>query len=171
MYYKKSFIRFAIVLSVFAVIILGSSPLKPAECAEQLYDVTPCVAGTLTALVQSAEITIFAFDLKGIMRSNIESKIFDNCTVHSQGVHVIEGKNTTVYSLMKYLDPDGDYVIFRYTQNPGEKAATTTLLAGTGKWKGITGGGKATLITRGKPVAAGTIQFCNNHKGTFTVPK
>jgi len=92
-------------------------------------------------------------------------------TVHVKGVGVFEGKKQTVYAYMKYLDPDGDYVIFRYTQNPGEKAATTTLLAGTGKWKGITGGGKAVRITRGKPVAPGTIQFCNNHKGTFTVPK
>ena len=83
----------------------------------------------------------------------------------------IEGKNRTVYCHLKYLDPDGDFVIFRYTLNPGEKAATTTLLAGTGKWKGITGGGKAILITGGKPVAPDTYQFCNNHKGKFTLPK
>jgi hypothetical protein len=171
MYYKKSFIRLSIVFSICAVIILGSSPLNPAECAEQVYDVTPCVSGTVTALVQSEEITIQALDLKGIMRSNIESKIFDNCTVHVQGLMVREGKNATAYAFLKYLDPDGDYVIFRFTQNPGEKAATTTILAGTGKWKGITGGGKATTITGGKPVAPGTIQFCNNHKGTFTAPK
>lgn len=122
-------------------------------------------------IVRSQQISIFNWDAKGIMRSNNESKVFDNCTVHTQGVVVIEGKNMTVYGYLKYLDPDGDFVIFRYTKNPGEQAATTTLLAGTGKWKGITGGGKAKLITRGKPVAAGTNQFCNNHKGRFTVPK
>jgi hypothetical protein len=171
MYYRKSIIRFAIAVSVCAVIILGLSPLNSANCAEQVYDVTACVSGTRTVLAQSAEITTYTFDLKGIMRSNIENKILDNFTVHSQGVVVIEGKNTTVYCLMKYLAPDGDYVIFRYTQNPGETSATTTILLGTGKWKGITGGGKAIRITRGKPVAAGTVQLCNNHKGTFTVPK
>jgi hypothetical protein len=84
---------------------------------------------------------------------------------------VWEGKKHTVYTYLKYLDPDGDYVIFHYTKNPGEKAATTTILAGTGKYKGITGGGKAVRITRGKPIAPGTVQFCNNHKGKFTVPK
>jgi hypothetical protein len=171
MYYKKSFIRLSIVFSICAVIILGSSPLNPAECAEQVYDITPCVAATATTLVQSPEISIFSFDAKGIIRSNIENKIFDNCTVHVQGVIVIEGNNNTSYCHMKYLDTGGDYVIFRYTKNPDEKAATTTILAGTGKWKGITGGGKVTTITQGKPVAAGTFQFCNNHKGKFTLPK
>jgi hypothetical protein len=125
----------------------------------------------MTALVQSPEITIFTMDAKGIIRNNIESKIFNNCTVHVQGIQVIEGTNKTVNAYMKYLDPDGDYVIFRFTQNPGEATATTTILAGTGKWKGITGGGKATTITQGRPVAAGTFQFCNNHKGKFTLPK
>jgi len=172
MYYKKGVIGFAIVLSICGVIILGSSPLNPAECAEQVYDVDACVSMELSApIVRSQEISIFSFDGKGIMRSNNESKVFDNCTIHTQGVAVIEGKNMTVYAYMKYLDPGGDFVIFRYTQNPGEKAATTTIMAGTGKYKGITGGGKAKRITRGKPVAAGTNQFCNNHKGTFTVPK
>ena len=171
MYYKKSLIRLAIVFTVSAVIILGSSALNPAKCAEQVYDITPCVAATQTVLVQSPEITIFTMDAKGIIRSNIESKIFDNCTVHVQGTQVIEGTNRTVNAYMKYLDPDGDYVIFRFTLNPGETAATTTILAGTGKWKGITGGGKATTITQGRPVAVGTFQFCNDHKGKFTLPK
>lgn len=171
MHYKKSLIRFAIVFTTCAVIILGSSPLNPAKCAEQVYDITPCVAATMTVLVQSPEISIFSLDAKGIIRSNIESKIFDNCTVHVQGTQVIEGTNRTVNAYLKYLDPDGDYVIFRFTQNPGETTATTTILAGTGKWKGITGGGKATTITQGRPVASGTLQFCNNHKGKFTLPK
>jgi hypothetical protein len=171
MYCKKSVIGFVAVFSICAVIILGSSPLNPAKCAEQDYDVNACVSCDMKVLFQSAEITFVSSDCKGIMLSKIESKIFDNCTVHSQGVMAIEGKNMTVYTRMRYLDPNGDFVIFRYTQNPGEKSATTTLLMGTGKWKGITGGGKATLITQGKPAAEGTVQFCNNHKGTFTVPK
>jgi len=170
MFYKKGVIGFAIVLSICALI--GSSPLIRAESAEQTYDVDVCVSMEFSSpLVSSQEMTIFNFEAKGIMRSNTESNVFDNCTQDTKGVAMIEGKNMTVYAYMKYLDPEGDYVIFRYTQNPGEKAATATILAGTGKYKGITGGGKAVRITRGKPVAPGTNQFCNNHKGTFTVPK
>ena len=167
---KKSIgVLFALLL--IAGLVLGSSPLNPAECADQVYDVNPCVACVSKPLVQSPEINIFANDCKGIMISKIESKIFDNVTVHAQGVVVMEGNKTTVYSHMKYLDRDGDFVIFRYTQNPGETSATTTILSGTGKWKGITGGGKATLITQGKPIVPSTSQFCNNHKGTFTLSK
>jgi hypothetical protein len=169
MSYKKGIIGFAIALSICALI--GSSPLILAESAEQTYDVDVCVSMDFSTLVQSQEITILSFDAKGIMRSNSENKVFDNCTAHIKGVAVFEGKKQFVHCYLKYLDPEGDYVIFRYTQNPGEKAATTTILAGTGKYKGITGGGKAVRIAGGKPVAEGTTQFCNNHKGTFTVPK
>lgn len=167
---KKSIV-FLFALLLIAGLVLGSSPLNPAECAEQVYDVNPCVACDQKPLVQSPEINMFAIDCKGIMISKIESKIFDNVTVHSQGVMVMEGNKRTTYAHMKYLDRDGDFVIFRFRQNPGETSATTTILSGTGKWKGITGGGKATLITQGKPIVPGTVQFCNNHKGTFTVPK
>jgi hypothetical protein len=152
-------------------LIIGVSSVSLAQSPEQTYDVDACVSMDISGLVRSQEITIFTFDAKGIMRSNTESKMFDNCTVHSMGVGVFEGEKHTVYSYMKYLDPEGDYVIFLYTINPGEKAATTKLLAGTGKYKGITGGGKAVRIAGGKPVVEGTTQFCNNHKGTFTIPK
>ena len=166
---KKGVIGFAIILCI--CVVIGSSAPTLAQSAQETYDVDACVSMDLSPLVRSQEITILGFDAKGIMRSTTESKVFDNCTVHSQGVGMWEGEKFSVYSYMKYLDPDGDYVIFRYTQNPGEKAATTTILAGTGKYKGITGGGKAVRIAGGKPVVQGTSQFCNNHKGTFTVPK
>jgi len=166
---KRGIIGFAIVLGIFAVI--GSGPLNLAAYAEQVYDVDACVSMELSTLVRSQEITILAWDAKGIMRSNNENKVFDNCTIDTKGVMLWEGKNRTAYGFLKYLAPDGDYVIFRFEKNPGEKAVTTTLLAGTGKWKGITGGGKAITITAGKPVVQGTTQFCNNHKGTFTLPK
>jgi hypothetical protein len=166
---KRGVIGFGIILCI--CVVIGSSAPTLAQSAEQTYDVDACVSMDLSPLVRSQEITILGFDAKGIMRSNTESKVFDNCTVNSKGVGMWEGEKFSVYSYMKYLDPDGDYVIFRYTQNPGEKAATTTILAGTGKYKGITGGGKAVRIALGKPVVQGTTQFCNNHKGTFAVPK
>lgn len=161
--------RCVISLLVVATFVFFSQ--SAAESAEEVYDVDACVSMDLSPLVRSQEITILNFDGKGIMRSNNESKVFDNSTVHTQGVTTIEGKKRTVYCHLKYLDPDGDFVIFRYTLNPGEKEATTTLMFGTGKWKGITGGGKAKRIAGGKPVVEGTIQFCNNHKGTFTMPE
>jgi len=170
MNYRKGFIRLAADFGIFVLIIIGSGPLNPARSAEQIYDVTPCVSMDMKPLVQSEEITIVSFEGKGIMRSNIENKVFDNCTVQTQGIMLVEGQNRSVYSYMKYLAPDGDFVIFRFTQNPGEKEATTTLLAGTGKWKGIKGGGKAVTVTQGKAVAPGTSQFCNTHKGKFTLP-
>lgn len=168
MHNKRGVIGFTIVLCICAVI--GSNPLNSAEGAEQVYDVDVCVSMEFATLVRSQEITILTWDGKGIMRSNNEDKVFDNFTVHTLGVMEVQGKNRTYYGHLKYLAPDGDFVIFRYRLNPGEQEATSTLVEGTGKWKGITGGGKAKRTAVGKPVTEGTFQFCNNHKGTFTLP-
>jgi len=74
-----------------------------------------------------------------------------------------------VHGYSKFMDPDGDIVILDYSQIG--KEATTKFLQGTGKWKGITGGGKAWSITSGKPITAGTSQGCNRQTGTFELPK
>jgi hypothetical protein len=68
MSYKKGVIGFAIVLSICALI--WSSPLIRAESTEQMYDVDVCVSMNISPMVQSKEITILAFEAKGIMRSN-----------------------------------------------------------------------------------------------------
>jgi hypothetical protein len=169
MNYTEELFGFKIILCI--LLVIGLSSVSLAQSTDQTYDVDACVSMDMSGLVRSQEITILSFDGKGIMRSNSESKMFDNCTVHTMGVSVFERENQTVHCYMKYLDPEGDYVIFLYTVNPGEKAATTKLLYGTGKYKGITGGGKAVRIAGGKPVVEGTSQFCNNHKGIFTIPK
>jgi hypothetical protein len=166
---KQGIIGLAIVLCITTVTWFSTFNL--AEGAEQTYDVNACVSLDFSPLIQSKEITVGIWNGYGIMRSNNEGKVLDNCTVHSQGVMTVEGKNRTVNGYMKYFDPDGDFVIFRYIVNPGEKEATTTLLFGTGKYKGIKGGGKAKRIAAGKPIVEGTAQFCNNHKGTFTLPE
>ena len=169
MHSKRGIISLAIVLCITTV--MGFSTFNLAEGAEQTYDVNVCVSMVWTPLVLSKEFAIVDWDAKGIMRSNNDGKVFDNFTVHNKGVTLREGKNRTIDGYMKYLDPDGDFFIFRYNLKSGEKEATTTLILGTGKYKGIKGGGKAKRIAAGKPIVDGTLQFCNNHKGTFTVPE
>lgn len=171
MCYKNRFIKCAIVLSIGACMVFGSGALNPAACAEQVYDITVCISIDMNPLVKAPPFSIFAFDGKGIVRSNNGGKVFDNCSAHVQGMAMYEGKNLTKIVYMKYLDPDGDFIVFRQIQNPGEKEGTTTVLMGTGKWKGVTGGGKAMQIVKGKPVVEGTVQFCNSHKGTLTLPQ
>jgi hypothetical protein len=77
----KKLIAFLFALLLISGLVLGSSPLNPAECADKVYDVNSCVACETKPLVQSPEINIFLNECKGINVSKIESKLFDNATV------------------------------------------------------------------------------------------
>jgi hypothetical protein len=161
----------AIALSVVTVIALGLAIFTPVANAETPYDITPCMSGTITMLSQSKEMTVLSMDLKGIARSNHENKVFDNYTFHYVGVYrFTAGKLIAQHGYTKFMDPDGDCFLVEVS-NVGGQSSVTKLLHGTGKWKGITGGGELKIIAQGKPIKPGTWQGCARHIGTFELPK
>lgn len=153
---------------VFAV-ALGQFLLISAAQAEQPYDITCCSAGVNNVLFSSEELTIISIDAKGIAISNHENKAFDNHTYHCAGViQIANGKPSGRY-FCKFMDPDGDVTVGEATVDGAER--TWKFLFGTGKWKGITGGGKNWAVTKGKPVTPGTSQGCNKATGTYQLPQ
>jgi len=69
----------------------------------------------------------------------------------------------------KYMDPDGDTFVIELSGVDQE--GTMKFLEGTGKWKGLTGGGKAYVTLRGKPITPGTTQYCGRSTGTYELKK
>jgi hypothetical protein len=70
-------------------------------------------------------------------------------------------------------DADGD-LIFTETTTLGPRVKPDwklKFLYGTGKWKGITGGGDVVPITRRSPLAEGTYRGCYSIRGTFELPR
>ena len=155
--------------NVAIMIILGLLMFVPIAQAETNYDINVCGSSEITMVSQSKELTVLTMNFKGIIRSNDENKIFDNCSIHHVRVQRIEAGKITAYGYSKFLAPDEDSVMLEYSQVG--KEATTKFLQGTGKWKGITGGGKAWGIALAKPITKGTIQGCNRQTGTFELPK
>ena len=156
-------------LTTLGAIDLGLFLLISVVHAEEPYDITNCGSATNTLLYSSKELTIISTDSKGIAFSNHENKAFDNCTYHCTGtIQIAEGK-LSYHIYCKYVDPDGDVVV-------GESTAEGTetkweFLLGTGKWKGITGGGTHSEVASGKPVAPGTSQGCRRAIGTYSLSK
>lgn len=169
-YIKRSSRRLAAAVSVVVAIVFVLVIHIPVAQAETPYDITACYSGTITMLSQSKELTIFSMDIKGIARSNHENKVFDNCTFHSVSVmRIIAGKRYQ-NGYTKFMYPDGDCFFVEISRDGGQ-IADAKLLHGTGKWKGITGSGKITSLSRGKPIMPGTYQGCVRNTGTFELPK
>lgn len=155
----------AVVGMILATCLLSVTPVSAAE----EYDITNCGASTITTLSSSAEMTLLAIDTKGVAVSNHPKKAFDNSSFHSVSlVRIVAGQRMgTIFS--RFLDADGDAVVGETTIAPTEM--TWRFLEGSGKWKGITGGGKALPLTNAKPILPGTAQGCLRATGTYEIRK
>jgi len=161
--------RSSVIVCGFVGIFLLFVPLAQAE---QPFDITYCAAGALPFLYESRELAIGGFQGTGIIRSNHENKIFDKTTLQFMLVFKVIDVSSGKYianGYVKLMDPDGDIIVVEDSGGPDE---TWKFLHGTGKWKGITGEGKAINITHGsKPIAPGTLQGCRRVTGTFELTK
>lgn len=159
----------ATALSPAIAIVFGLVMFIPVAQAETPFDITNCYSAKMTLLLKSRELIVYAGDSKGITRSNHENKVFDNCTFNCVAVVRITAGKKTGLGYCKFLDRDGDIVVFEVTYVGAE--GTSKFLHGTGKWKGITGSGKVRTIARGKPITKGTAQNCSRATGTIELPK
>ncbi len=155
------------------IIVLGLVLLIPAVRAEEPIDFIQYASCTFTSASEDKEFRFSSFECTGITRSNHENKVFDNMSVLDVGVGRREGGQSTTYSLAKYMDRDGDYVIMEFNESgpTGRSEGTWKILYGTGKWKGIKGGGQHVHVGGGKPIKPGTGQGYVRNTGTFELPK
>jgi hypothetical protein len=155
-------------LTAGAVITFCLAIFIPVTQAEQPYDFTSCHSGTIKTLYSSKEMTILSGEGWGIITSNHEDKAFDNCTFHVMTLIQVMGEKITETGYYKLMDPDGDLVIAETTRIGTE--SISRFLHGTGKYKGITGGGKSQRIVFGR-IPPNTAAACSRSVGTFKLPK
>ena len=127
------------IAGIFALVIL-----IPVVQAGEPIDFTQYASCTFIPASEDKEFRFSSFECIGITRSNQENKVFDNMTVLDVGVGRREGGESTAYSIAKYMDRDGDYVIMEFNESGwiGRGEGVWKILYGTGKWKGSKGSGK-----------------------------
>jgi len=161
----------AATLMCASMILAGLTTPIPAAHAEQPIDITYCLSLVSTVVSQNEEMTVTSFDFKGIARGNLPDKAFDNLTFHGVGVGRVVAGKTHNYGYIKFMSPDGDYVVTENLRDLGDAEGTWKFLQGTGKWKGIQGGGKLQSVARGRPILKDTMQGCIRMTGMFELPK
>ena len=145
----------------------------PVAQAETPFDITHCVTGPATVLSSTKELIILSVELKGIIMSNHENKVFDSFIYHFVGVSRIMAGQADARGYSKLTDLDGDFIFTETTAfGPvGKPTWKWKFLHGTGKWKGITGSASVVPITRRSPLVEGTWRGCYKVTGTFELPK
>ncbi len=141
----------------------------PNAKAQQPFDITYCASGTMTTISATEGLVVISLDSKGITWSNHENKVFDHMTFHCAVVGKFVGPKPIGNGICKYMDPDGDIVIWDLLiDGPVD---TLKAIQGTGKWKGIKAEGKAAVISKAKPITPDTRQVCRKFTGTFELSK
>ena len=161
---KQADIKWSILIGILSLFWL-----TPAIQAQTQFDFTECGAGISTVVYQSKETSIASIDLKGLIFSHHENKVFNNCTFHVVAIAKTEDGKRRSDSYWKIMDPDGDIIIAEVVVLGPEK--TMKLLHGTGKWKGIKGEAKGKTSVIGKMIEPGTIQSCSRYVGAFELQK
>jgi len=159
------------------VALIGLITFIPVAQAQQLFDITDYFYATVTFLSMDPELTVFHSDVRGVIHDNHESKTFDRMVSHCLRAGKISTDKTIGKTYSKFTDSDGDFFITESTaeHDPrGAQESTFKFLHGTGKWKGISGGGKGKFIfmTRGKQqINPTTFQGYLRMIGTYELPK
>lgn len=153
------------------VSLIALASVASAAFAQQSYEYTTCRAGTLTSIAQTEGANVLTLDHRGV-NDPADGGQFGGWTQRCIGVlAVINGKQSG-NGWCKSVDPKtGDWTLVDWTagEKPGA-GGTWAFRLGTGKWKGVTGGGTYTQTGPTRPVEAGTYQNCVRIKGTVSVP-
>ena len=154
------------ILCLLSLALAGFAPSLWA--AETPYDFVKCATGKITPLEISADLRAAGMENWGITASST-TKDFENATTHCVGFsRVVEGKPAG-RGLCKWMDSAGNTAFGEYeVLAPGE--GTFVWVTGTGKFKGIKGGGQWKVFSSAKPVAEGTAQWCERYWGKYTLP-
>jgi hypothetical protein len=153
------------------LLLLGMS--VTAARAQTPFDFTQCATGPARILVSNEQVRIFDVELRGILTSNHQNKLFDDFIYQFVGVSRVLAGELDARGYAKWTDPDGDYVLSEATAvGPATKPVwSSRFIYGTGKWKGIQGSAQVVPITKRAPLVDGTWQSCNRVTGTFVLPK
>ena len=156
-------------IRTFLIALFAIFVFVPTTQAQEAFESTACYSGTATMLHSSKELTVMSWELKGIVRSNTNSEIFNNASEMVVGLVCQKGDEITQRGFGKYLYLNGDVIIMEWDGKAND--GTWKLLLGTGKWEGIKGSGTWSILQRVKPIAPGTHQGCRTIKGTYELPK
>ena len=159
-------------LRLIIICLLSVALLAPMAIAEEKpMNIISCRSATATMLTASKELVVYGFELKGIDQDLMEDKVHENYTHMCVGtIRIMSGEQISK-GYCKYMAPDGDFFIVSFDGIGGAKPLPWEYIYGTGKWKGVKGGGTVKYITKAKPIVEGTSQSCIEVTGTYEVPQ
>jgi hypothetical protein len=139
-----------------------------AGAAEVGYDFNVCTTGRRTALEANADIVAFGVENWGVVASST-TPLFEKASTHCVGyLRIVAGKPVGK-GACKWALAGGDTGVGEW-EYPANGSPTWTWLAGTGKLKGISGGGTFQELFSAPTVDPGWSHGCRHDWGKIDLP-
>lgn len=154
-----------------AILVGGAGLAASAQAKDVPFDFDHCYSGTFASLSETDDVYAGRFEVTGVLRSNGDAKTFDNATSHCMGVDKTVKDNTTFLGYCKLMTPSGDWILYEQERTLESETWDWKVVDAGGNWKGATGSGASTRLTKTKAIVEGTFQACNRHEGSLTLPE
>lgn len=149
---------------------MAASAALAAQATETDYTgLTVCGHSKITMLSADPDVMVSLWEFNGVVPAEAAFKGLQNATAHCMGYQRILHEKRFATSACLWTDASGDTFIGEDVDVP-DKPAVWTFLSGTGKWKGISGGGTYTISAASKPAADGTMELCFSPVGNWILP-
>jgi hypothetical protein len=142
--------------------------LPAAWAADHAYDFVACTHGRRIALEATADIQAFGIESWGVVASST-TKEWEGASTRCVGYLRMIGGKPVGKGVCKWVMASGDTGVGEF-EYPPNGAPTWNWLTGTGRLKGIGGGGTFQQVIGGAPIDPGTGQSCRRDWGTYTLP-
>lgn len=154
---------------LISIAIFATAAFAPVCWATDFsYNFVACTHSKRIPLEASPEFTAFGLESWGIV-ANSTNKEWENATTRCVGYLRVMGGKPVGKGVCKWIHANGDTASGEF-EMPAAGEPSFTWLVGTGKLKGITGGGSFKYVGNGKPSEPGTSQSCRQDWGNYTLP-
>lgn len=153
---------------VWALALAALGAAGSAAAVESAYDFTVCTTTRRIPIEVNADIAAFGFENWGIVASST-TPLWEKAATHCSGyLRVMAGK-VVGKGTCKWTEAGGDSAVGEFEYPPNGEP-TWTWLAGTGKLKGISGGGTFRELYNAKPADPAVSHSCRRDWGRMTLP-
>jgi hypothetical protein len=148
-----------------------STALIGIAYADEMVDHITCRAGTMTVLAKADDMIVWQLDHRGVNYSPDANNVFNGTTQRCIGVVASIGGKASGNGWCRNVNPKtGEWTVVDWQSDGKPGHGTWHFRYGSGKYKGISGGGTYEPVGQTRPVDAGTYQNCTRIKGTMQLP-
>jgi hypothetical protein len=151
--------------AVLAAIMVSPWAIAADLPKEGSYDFVSCFTGTSNTVTFSKTHWASTTELTGTSQTNPPGGLYDKVSFRCLSMDVTVDGKTTATSMCEGIDKDGDKYLSHFV-NDGQKT-TRSVVAGTGKYDGLTSSGTTKNMGPFPSLKPGTVQNCIQQTGTY----